>query len=107
MHELADGALDHLRLIGDLFDVDALRHRLHEIGYPLLVVLAEFEDVGAPGGDDADAKRGLAFLPHRETRRIDEAMRNGGDIAEAEHAAVAFDRRFGNRLDAVKRAGDA
>ena len=107
MHELADGVLDHLGLIGDLLDIDALRHRLHEFGGRVLDVLAEFEDVGALGGDHADAERGLAFLAHHEGRRIDEAVGDGGDIAEPEHPAVAFDRRLRDRLDAVERAGDA
>jgi hypothetical protein len=107
MHELADGALDHLRLVGDLLDLDALRHGLHEIIGRLLDFLAEFEDVGALGGDDADAERGLAFLAGDEGRRIDEAVGDGRDIAEPEHAAVAFDRGFRHRLGAVERAGDA
>ena len=34
-------------------------------------------------------------------------MGDGRDIAEPEHPAVAFDRRFRHRLDAVERAGDA
>ncbi|MGY4425759.1 hypothetical protein ACVWY2_008208 [Bradyrhizobium sp. JR6.1] len=107
VHELADGVLDHLGLVGDLLDVDALRHRLQELGGRLLDLLAELEDVGALGGDDADAERGLAFLTHLEARRIDIAVRDCCDIAEPEHTAVALDRRFGNRLDAVKRTGDA
>ena len=107
LHEFADGVLDHLRLVGDLLDVDALRHRLHELVDRLLDLLAEFEDVGALGGDDADAERGLAFLAHDERRRIDEAARDGGDVAEPEHAAVALDRHFRDRLGAVERAGDA
>ena len=107
VHELADGALDHLGLIGDLVDIDALRHRLHEFGGRVGNVLAEFQDVGALGGDHADAERGLAFLAHHKTRRIDEAMGDGGDIAEPKHPAVAFDRRLRDRLDAVERAGDA
>src|SRR6478736_918149 len=61
MHELADGALDHLGLVGDLLDLDALGHGLHEIIGGLLDLLAEFEDVGALGGDHADAERGLAL----------------------------------------------
>ena len=73
VHELADGVLDHLRLVGDLLDIDALRHRLHEFGGRLLDLLAEFENVGALGGDDADAERGLAFLAHDEARRIDDS----------------------------------
>ena len=51
--------------------------------------------------------RGLAFLTRDESRRIDEAVRDGGDIAEPEHAAIALDRGLGNRLDAIERAGDA
>ena len=50
---------------------------------------------------------GLPSWRTDEGRRIDEAMRDGCDIAEAEHAAIALDRRFGNRLDAIERAGDA
>ena len=107
MHELADGAFDHLRLVGDLLDLDALRHRLHEIVGRLLDVLAEFENIGALGGDDADADRRLAFLAGDEGRRIDEAVGHGGDIAEPEYAAVAFDRGLRHRLGAVERAGDA
>ena len=107
MHELADGALDHLRLVGDLLDLDALRHGLHEIVGRLLDILAEFENVGALGGDHADAERRLAFLAGDEGRRIDEAVGDGRDIAEPEHAAVAFDRGLRNRLGAVERAGDA
>ena len=34
-------------------------------------------------------------------------MGDGGDIAEPEHPAVAFDRRLRDRLDAIERAGDA
>ena len=107
MHELADRALDHLRLVGDLLDLDALRHGLHEIVGRLLDLLAEFENVGALGGDHADADRGLAFLAGDEGRRIDEAVGDGRDIAEPEHAAIAFDRGLRNRLDAIERAGDA
>jgi hypothetical protein len=84
-----------------------LRHRLHEIRGRSRDVLAELEDIGALRGDDADADRGLAFLAHLEARRIDIAMGDGGDVAQAEHAAVAFDRRFRNRLGAIERTGDA
>ena len=107
VHEFADGVLDHLGLIGDLVDIDALRHRLHEFRGGVGDVLAEFQDVGALGGDHADAERGLAFLAHHKARRIDEAVGDGGDIAEAKHPAVAFDRRLRDRLDAIERAGDA
>ena len=107
VHEFADRVLDHLGLVGDLLDIDALRHRLHEFRGRVRDVLAEFEDVGALGGDHADAERGLAFLAHHEARRIDIAMGDGGDVAEPEHAAVALDRRLRHRLDAIERAGDA
>ena len=68
VHELADGVLDHLRLVGDLLDIDALRHRLHEFGGRVGDLLAELQDVGALGGDDADADGGLAFLARHEGR---------------------------------------
>ena len=55
MHELADRVLDHLGLIGDLLDIDALRHRVHEFRGGVRDVLAELQDIGALGGDDADA----------------------------------------------------
>ncbi len=50
---------------------------------------------------------GLALLPDLEIRRIDEAVGDGGDIAEAERAAVALDRRLGDGLGAIERTGDA
>ena len=50
---------------------------------------------------------GLPFWRATKRRRIDEAVRDGGDVAEPEHPAVRFDRRFRDRLDAVERAGDA
>jgi hypothetical protein len=34
-------------------------------------------------------------------------VRHCGDVADAEHAAIGFHRRLGNRLGAVERAGDA
>ena len=107
VHELADRMLDDLRLVGDPLDIDALRHRLHEVRGRLLDVLAELEDVGAFGGNDADAERGPAFLANRESWRINEAMRYGCNITQAEHAAIALNRGFGNGFHAVKRAGDA
>ena len=107
MHEFADGVFDHLGLVGDPVDIDALRHRLHEIRGRVGHVLAELQDVGALGGDHADAERGLAFLTHHETRRIDKAMRDGGDVTQPKHPAIALDRRFRHRLDAIERAGDA
>ncbi len=72
----------------------------------LLDVLAEFEDVGALGGDHADTERGLAFLANGEGRGIHVTMGDGGDIAEAEHAAVALDRGFGDGLHAIQRTGN-
>ena len=99
--------LDHLGLIGDLIDIDALRHGVHELRGGVRHVLAELEDVGALGGDDADAERGLALLAHHEARRIDITVGDGGDVAEPEHPAIALDRRLRHRLDAIERAGDA
>ena len=107
MHELANRMLDHFRLVGDQFDLNALRHRLHEIGGRLLNLLAELEDVGAFCRHHADAERGLAFLAHMEGRGIDVTMGDGCDVAEAEHASVALDRSFGNGFGAIKRTGDA
>ena len=70
-------------------------------------VLAEVEDVGALRHDDADAERRLAALAHEIVGRILEAARHGGDVAEAEGAPVRLDRRLGDGLRAVERAGDA
>ena len=99
--------LDHLGLIGDLLDIDALRHRLHESRGGIRDVLAELEDVGTLGGDNADTERGPAFLAHHKARRIDIAVGDGSDVAEPEHPAIALDRRLRHRLDAIERAGDA
>ena len=107
VHEFTDGVLDHLRLVGDQFDIDALRHRLHEFRGRTGDVLAEFQNVGALGRDHADAERRFTFLARHESRRIDETVRDGRDIAKPEHAAIAFDRRLRDRLDAIERAGDA
>src|SRR5213078_2582099 len=94
-------------LVGDLLDIDALRHRLHEVGGGVGDVLAELQNVGALGGDDAETDRWLAFLARHKGRRIDETMRDGGDITQAKYAAVAFDRGLGDSLGAIERAGDA
>ncbi len=106
MNELADRTVDHLRLVRDLLEVDALRYRRHELRGRLADVLAKFENVGALGHHDADAKRGLALLPHHEIGRILITAGDGGDIAEPEHPAAAFDRGLGHRLGAIERAGD-
>src|SRR6476659_1494473 len=58
-------------------------------GTDIATTITELQNVGALGGDDTDAERGLAFLASDEGRGIDETMRDGGDIAEPEHAAVA------------------
>ena len=107
MHELADCVLDHFRLIGDLLDLDALRHGGHEFRGRFLDVLAKLENVGALRHHHADADRGLAFLAHLIGRRIDESVGDHGDVAKAEHAAIALDRSLGHGLDAVIGTGDA
>ena len=50
---------------------------------------------------------GLPFCRTTKVRRIDKAVGDGRDVAEAEHAAVGLDRRLGDRLGAVERTGDA
>src|SRR3954449_6008512 len=98
--------LNYFGLICDLLDVDALRNRFHEFRGRSLDVLAEFQDVGALGSNDADAERGFAFLTHHKAGRIGKSMGDGGDIAQSKHPAIAFDRRLRDRLDAVERASD-
>ena len=105
--ELADGVVDDMRLVGDLLEVDALRQRGFDLRHRGFDVLAELDDVGALGHDDADAERRLAALMHQVGRRILEAARHRRDVAEAEARAAGFDRRVGDRLDAVDGAGDA
>ena len=66
---------------------------------------AELKDVCALRHHDADADGRIALLPHLEVRRIDIAMRDLCDVAQAEDTAIGLDRRFGDGLDAVKRTG--
>ncbi len=107
VHEFTDSVLDHLRLIRNQLDIDALRHRLHEFRGRVGNVLAELQNVGALGRYHTDTERGLAFLTHHKAGWVDETMGDGRDIAEPEHAAIAFDRCLRDGLDAIERAGDA
>ena len=106
MHEFADGLFNYHRLVGDLLDLDALRHRRHEGVLGLFDFLAELENVGAVGRHHAERQCRRAALPDLEIRRIDKAVAHGGDVAEAEGATAALDRRFRDRLEPVERAGD-
>ena len=105
--EFADGMIDDVRLVGDLLEVDALRQRRFDLLHRGFDILAELDDVGALGHDDADAERRLAALTHEIARRILEAARYRRDVAEAEARAAEFDRRVGDGLGAVDGAGDA
>ena len=102
-----DRVVDHLRLVGDLLDVDALRHRLHEGVRSRIHVLAEGQDVGALRHHDAEAERRLAALADKGVGRVLEAAGDRRDVAETEHAAARLDRGFGYRLRAVEGARDA
>ena len=105
MDEFPDRVLDYHRLIGDLFEIETLRHSRHELRRGARNVGSELQNIGALGHDDAEADCGLPLLAHHESRRIDIAMRHCGDIAQAEHAAIGLDRRFCDRLDTVESAG--
>src|ERR1700743_514176 len=107
MYKFADRMLDHFRLVSNTIDIDALRHRFHEFSGGSRHVLAELDNVGALGGDHADADRGLTLLTHDEARRIDVTMADGRDVAKTKDAAVAFHRRLRNGFHAIERTGDA
>src|SRR5215204_3972465 len=92
--ELVDSVLDHCRLISHLVDVRSLWHRTHELRRGRSYVLAESDDIGAFRHDYADAECGLAALPDHVIGRILKAAGDGGDVTEAEGAAVRFYRRF-------------
>ena len=104
--EFTDGMVDHLRLVGDLLDVDALRHRLHEGVRRSIHLPAEGQDVCALGHDDTEAKSRLAALADQGVGRIFEATGDGRDVAETEHAAARLDRGFGYRLGPVEGSRD-
>ena len=105
--ELVHRVIDDLRLIGDLLEIEALRHRGHEVGGCACDIRTEFKDIGALGHHNADANGLLAFLADLEVRRIGKTMGHGGDVTDPEYAAVGFHRRLGDSFDAVERAGDA
>ena len=96
-----------LRLVGDLLDVDALRHRTHELVLGSADGLAEVEDVRTLGHHDADAERRLPALAHEVIGGVLEAPGHGGDVAEPEGPARRLDGRLGDGPRAVERASDA
>ena len=99
--------IDDVWLVGDLFEVDALRQRGLDLLHRGFDILAELDDVGALGHHDADAERRLAALMHKKARRVLEASRYRRDVAEAEARAAELDGRVGHGLGAVDGAGDA
>ena len=91
-----------------MLDIDALRHRLHEIVGGGLETSLPSSRMLAPLA--VTTPMPIAGLPSWRTLKLGgstKPWRDGGDVAEPEHAAVALDRRFRNRLGAVERAGDA
>src|SRR5829696_5428954 len=101
------GVQDDPRLVGDLLDVDALRHRTHELVLGSADGLAEVEDVRALRHDDADAESRLPALTHEVVGGVLEAAGHGGDVAEPEGPARRLDGRLGDGARAVECAGDA
>ena len=99
--------IDHDRLICDLLEIETLRNRGLEIGGRARYRRTELKDIGALRHDDADADRCFASLPDQKIRRVGITVRHRGDVADAEHAAIRFHRRLGNRLGAVQRPGHA
>ena len=107
MDEFVDRVVDDDRLICDLLEIETLRNRGLEIGGRTRYCRTELKDIGALRHDDADADCCFAFLPDQKVRRVGVTVRHRGDVADAEHAAIGFHRRLGNRLGTVQRPGHA
>ena len=103
--EFRHRALDDLRLVGDLGDVDADRKLGGDRPHRLLEVLAQRQDVGAVLHRDADAERRPAAFAHDEARRVFVAAPDRRDIAQTEDPAVGLHRHGGDRFGAGERAG--
>ena len=107
LEEFRHRAVDDVRLVGDLGDVDADRKlggdRLHR----LLEALAQRQDVGAVLHRDAETERRPAAFAHDEARRVLVAAPDGRDVAQPEDPAVGLHRHRGDRLGAGERAGHA
>src|SRR5262249_55656495 len=103
--ELGDRALNDLRLVGDLRNVDADRQLGGDCRHRRLEVVAERDDVGAVLHRDAEPERRLAAFAQNEAGRVLVAALDGRDVAEPEDAAVGLHRHCRDRLDAGESAG--
>ncbi len=89
MDELAHGVLHRLRLILHLLHLDADRQLRADALHRGAQVLAELDDVAALGHRDAQPDHLLAVEAHLGARRIDVAVPDGGDVAQANIAGAA------------------
>src|SRR4029077_16114693 len=105
MDKLVDRMIDDDRLICDLLEIEPLGNRGHEFRGRAADRWTDFQDIGPLCHDDADADGRFAFLPDQKVWRICKTVRDGGDVAHSEHAAVGLHRRLGDSLRAVESAG--
>jgi len=93
-----------LRLVGDPADLEAQRQVLLEAVHGGVQVAPQVQDVAALGHDHAQGDAGLAFMAGDKRRGILRATGEGRDITQTKHLATAFDRHFGQGINAFERA---
>ena len=83
-----DCLVNHFRLVGYLFDRDADRKILDDLGHRLFERFAEGEQVAARLHADREPDRRLSVEAEERSRRIDIAAGDGGDVRQREEAVV-------------------
>ena len=94
LHELVDGILDDLRLVGNLVDRNAIGQRFLEALVGRLDILADIGDVEALGHDDAELDAFVAVEAVFALIGIFETGGHGGDVAEPRHLAAGAQAQF-------------
>gem|GEM_PF-6564983 len=113
LHELADRALDGLRLILNLRQRDACRQRRLDLGHRLVEQLAQADDVATLAHRHAQRDHLLALEAHGDPLRLGIAALDGGDVAQAHEAdgaglrVLRADRQFAQLRQAVELPVDA
>ena len=106
LDEVMDGAIDDLRLIGNLMDLQTHWHFLLDLADLLPQLLAELQDIATLLHRHSYADGRFAIEIHLWFRRIDGLALHAGDIAEAKHLAIGIDRHLPDGIDIIENTAD-